>query len=283
MFKSLKEKATADTFIQPPSTDVCFHVHRDVLAAHSSIFVAPDDCAADPQAHPGFEVIDVTEVQPDLKRMEIGELVALAEAVEKYDVHSMKQLLRIYTSLRRDGTALHPFQVFARAVTHGYKQLAIDAAVWSIGRPREFKSPEDVLSGAILDQWVRMREVVWRTVDLSWALERTAARKITLRSVDHGSYVVRLQNGSVYTGKCSLWGQFCDAMTASVIQGVMPYTKLYDVQRAFEDQIAERLGPCDMCQERARKWLLQFMERRKGDLQVGFGELDTTEVTPKES
>lgn len=46
--------------------------------------------------------------------MDIGELVALAEAVEKYDVHSMKQLLRIYTSLRRSVNVEVPVELMLR-------------------------------------------------------------------------------------------------------------------------------------------------------------------------
>lgn len=63
--------------------------------------------------------------------MEEGDLFALAEAAEKYDVWSLKRLLRTWMFAH---VGKCPAKIFEFALLHGYTALGADAAVIEMQR-----------------------------------------------------------------------------------------------------------------------------------------------------
>jgi hypothetical protein len=91
------------------SSGLLFRVHRKNLETHSSAFASTSaETAAQPEPEPEpvalTESSDVLELvlqlmyphpQPDLRALDLRTLAALAEAAEKYEVHSALTLCRM--------------------------------------------------------------------------------------------------------------------------------------------------------------------------------------------
>lgn len=107
----VNDESSADIILKS-SDAVSFHVHSDVLSCHSNIFADAGHYSANTaDADRKVESVECTESsqtldhllrfmyrderKPDVQKLEMSDLLALAEAVEKYDVWSVKQLLGI--------------------------------------------------------------------------------------------------------------------------------------------------------------------------------------------
>ncbi|KAJ7646116.1 hypothetical protein DFH06DRAFT_1050726 [Mycena polygramma] len=121
---------------------VLFRVHRKNLAAHSDVFCNAEDatltgsCEEIVHLSESAEILDLLfqfmyDPSPALDSLEFGTLASLAEASEKYDVHSALTPCRLQMQA---SASEHPFEVLMYAVRHDLANLANEAAQQSMGR-----------------------------------------------------------------------------------------------------------------------------------------------------
>ncbi|KAJ7669113.1 hypothetical protein B0H14DRAFT_3538781 [Mycena olivaceomarginata] len=142
-----------------------FRVHRKNLETHSSAFASASAAtAAQPEPEPEpvalTEPSDVLELvlqfmypqpQPDLRALDFRTLAALAEAVEKYEVHSA---LAICRSQMESFVCTNPLEVLVYALRHGHTNLVNEAAQQSMRCG--VAEAMDILPPETFRDWVRL-------------------------------------------------------------------------------------------------------------------------------
>ncbi|KAJ7434625.1 hypothetical protein B0H11DRAFT_2117127 [Mycena galericulata] len=154
------------------SDNVLFKLHRKNLEVHSDIFANAAD-ATRPENGNDSEVVHLSEncdvldllfqymyrqPQPDLQKVEFDVCLRLAEAAEKYIVHSAIPAVKLRLGLQ-DFIGGHPLEVLDYAGRHNHNDLAQNAARISMGR----SVTEAVLTLAPdnLLKWVRLEVAPW--------------------------------------------------------------------------------------------------------------------------
>ena len=153
--KAFNDRSTADIILKS-SDGQSYHAHRAILAAYSGIFSDAGDCSSstlervNARSSTALEVVACSESSPvlgplirfmyrdetcpDPHTMEECDLFSLAEAAEKYDVWSLKQLLRTWMVAN---VGKCPAKIFEFALLHGYTALGVDAAVVGMQRRKK--------------------------------------------------------------------------------------------------------------------------------------------------
>ncbi|KAJ6535819.1 hypothetical protein DFH09DRAFT_1324876 [Mycena vulgaris] len=126
------------------SDAVLFKVHRKNLEVHSVVFAdaerttVPEDGAEFPQ--------------PDLEGVDFPLLACLAEAAEKYEVHTALGWTRMKM---KSLVAEHPLEVLDYAVEHGHVSLANECAPQNMGRA--VADAMAILAPDTFKTWVSLR------------------------------------------------------------------------------------------------------------------------------
>ncbi|KAF8650290.1 hypothetical protein AX16_005318 [Volvariella volvacea WC 439] len=127
-----------------------------------------------PSSHPTMgEVVHLTESgatlemlfqfvysrqQPDWEALEFSKLQDLAEAVEKYEIHTAMYLCKM---LMKRFVQSHPEALFAYATKHGYKDLADQTALLLLKSGGRAESLVPLLTPNAVLAWTRYLDHVW--------------------------------------------------------------------------------------------------------------------------
>ncbi|KAJ7496463.1 hypothetical protein FB451DRAFT_1019366 [Mycena latifolia] len=145
------------------SDGVLFKVHRKNLEVHSDIFA---DATSATKPENDDEIVHLSESsdvldllfqymyrqpQPDLEAVEFRIFAGLAEAAEKYGVHSALGWCR---AKMKASTAAHPLEVLNYAVRHGHISLANESAPHSMGHA--VSDAMEILAPDTFKTWVRV-------------------------------------------------------------------------------------------------------------------------------
>ncbi|TFK98776.1 hypothetical protein BDV98DRAFT_194109 [Pterulicium gracile] len=148
------DEYTADVVLES-SDGLSFYAHKSILSAYSGTFADADHCSSSNDSDPSvgasttgpvpLELVECSEsaevlsalirfmyrdeVPIDLQTMDKGDFFDLADAAEKYDVWSLKQLLRTYMPNYMER---FPLLVLHFALTHGDTTLGVDAAAKAV-------------------------------------------------------------------------------------------------------------------------------------------------------
>ncbi|TFK64125.1 hypothetical protein BDN72DRAFT_901824 [Pluteus cervinus] len=162
-----KKFRSSDADVTFQSSDkVRFHVYKKDLATFSGGF-PPAELVIDDRK----EIVDLSEGgvvldflfsfcragrYPDIDTLEIGTLLGLANAAEKYEVYSAVMACKI---LMKVNLSTHPFEVFLYAAKNQYMDLLDATAIYVLGTPllQLFRSG---ISMHMFEAWLRYLEAL---------------------------------------------------------------------------------------------------------------------------
>ncbi|KAJ7496456.1 hypothetical protein FB451DRAFT_1207852 [Mycena latifolia] len=147
------------------SDGVIFKVHRKNLEVHSPVFASagsttlPENGGEPVQLSETSAILDLLfqfmypQPQPDLQVLEFETFAGLAEAAEKYTIHSALTLCRMRM---KDSIPGHPLEVLDYAVRHGHTLLADESARQSMGH--RVSEAMRILTPDTFKTWILVQE-----------------------------------------------------------------------------------------------------------------------------
>lgn len=286
MSRTLNDTSTADVILRPSGIQVKDDIlaHKDVLARHSAIFAAASEASGGAttaqEQHDGrtLDVVECSENKSTLERlvqylyqddkfpapqnMEFSAVFALAEAAEKYEVWTLKQMLLAFL---RERVAAYPYSIFTFACRHGYKALAVDAAMRTFESGRGALEPPGLKAALLgstlaMAKWKALRQVLWANGAFKDHLQDPPSQQ-------------KCFGGTSFAGVCRLWDPFYNDIMALSEMASRTYVKSsVDVPSAIYHGITNTLKGCNSCVDRAERWSVQYIRGKKADVEAAFSK-----------